>query len=339
MQALQYQGPGQLAWVDAPTPVVEDPTDAVVAPLAVATCDLDWEIVTGRTPFPGPFLLGHEFVGEVVAAGDAVTAVALGDRVAVSFQPSCGHCRPCGRSSSAGCREVAPTSMFGVGKVSGDWGGAFAERIRVPYANHMLVPLPANAELPAFASAADNVMDAWRTVDGLLRPGDSVLILGDYDSIPLYAVLAARAQGAGAVTFCTRSARAARNAKALGARVLEVADWPDRLPSHDVTVCAVRSEDALLAALRATRPEGHCTSTTIFGGALPLPMRELYMRGVHFHTGRVNSASMLPAAVALIASGALAPLAVDTAIVPFDALIETLLARPAAKVVAVPGGR
>lgn len=337
MQALQYQGPGQLAWVDAPAPAIEAPTDVLVAPLAVATCDLDWEIVAGHTPFPGPFLLGHEFVGEMVAAGAAVTRAAVGMRVAVSFQPSCGHCRPCARHSSAGCREVPATSMFGVGKVSGGWGGAFAEQIRVPFADHMVVPLPTDADLPAFASAADNVMDAWRCVDGLLRPGDSVLILGDYDSIPLYTVLAARALGAGTVTYCTRSARAASNAQALGAQVMAVDDWPDRLPSHDVTVCAVRSETALQTALRATRPAGHCTSTTIFGGALALPMRELYMRGVHFHTGRVNSASMLPDAVALIASGALAPLQVDTTIVPFDALIDTLLSRPAAKVVAVPG--
>ncbi|MEM1435758.1 MAG: alcohol dehydrogenase catalytic domain-containing protein [Pseudomonadota bacterium] len=336
MRALRYAGPEQIAWVDAPEPQIEQPQDLIIAPLAVATCDLDWQLVAGHLPFPGPFLMGHEFVGDVVEVGAAVTWVQPGTTVAVSFQPSCGHCNPCGRGQSAACREVAPTSMFGVGKVSGDWGGAFAERIRVPFGESMVSPLPARAELPAYASAADNVLDGWRTVDGLLSPGDRVLIIGDYDSIPLYAVQAALALGTAQVTYCTRSDQAAANAAALGAETMLVDEWPERLPGHEITVCAVRSERALRAALHSTRPGGHCTSTTIFAGDAPLPMRELYMRGIHFHTGRVNSAAMLGRAVELIADGILEPLQIDTAVVRFDALIDTLLDRPAAKVVALP---
>lgn len=335
MQTLMFHGPSDLRWEECPDPELVEATDAIVRPLAVATCDLDWDIVAGRAPFPGPFALGHEFAGEVLEIGSGVTRCAVGDRVAVSFQPSCGHCNPCGVGETAGCRSVAPTSMFGVGAISGDWGGAFADRIRVPHADAMLVPLPADAQLAAYASAADNVADGWRTVDGLVRPGDSVLIFGGHDSIPLYAAQSAQALGASTVTYCTKSQAALRNAAELGAEGILVEQWPERIASHDVTVCAVPSERALTTALRVTRAGGHCTSTTIFAGDVSLPMRELYMRGVHFHTGRVNSAAALPQIVDLIERSVLRPLEIDTATVDFQDVRAALLDRPAAKVVAL----
>ena len=338
MKALQYQGPGTLAWIDAPAPALQEAQDALVKPLAVATCDLDWEIVAGRTPFPAPFLLGHEFVGEVLAIGTAVQHVAIGQRVAVAFQPSCGLCNPCGAGTVSACKAVPPTSMFGVGAVSGDWGGAFAEAIRVPFADHMLVALPEQGAAAQYASASDNVADALRTVADYLVPGEKqrVLILGGYDSIPLYAVAFARSLGAGEVTYCTKDARAAHNAERLGATVQLVEQWPNRLAASEVTVCAVQNKSALLAAIRSTVAGGHCTSVTIFAEDVALPLREMYMRGIHFHTGRVESARVLEGVLEWIGSGRVDPMAVDTAVVSFTDLIPALLDRKAAKVIAIP---
>lgn len=338
MKALQYQAPGDIAWVEVPEPVLEEPTDVIVRPLAVATCDLDWEIIAGRTPFPAPFLLGHEFVGEVIAAGTAVTGFAVGDQVAVAFQPGCGHCSPCVTGAGSACRSVAPTSMFGVGAVSGDWGGAFAEAIRVPYADHMLAHVPADQPLTHFASASDNIADGLRTVADYVLPDRevSVLILGGYNSIPLYAAAFAKALGAVKVTYCTKDQRAADNAQQLGAEVALTEEWPRRLQAHDVTVCAAQSEQALLTAIRSTKAGGHCTSTSIFAGEVSLPLREMYMRGIHFHTGRVESTQVLQTVLNLLSSGFIEPLAIDTAVVSFADLIPALLNRSSAKVIATP---
>ena len=60
-------------------PQLEGPREALVRPLAVAMCDLDAWLVRGAVPFPGPFALGHEFVAEVVQAGEE-SGVAAGDR-------------------------------------------------------------------------------------------------------------------------------------------------------------------------------------------------------------------------------------------------------------------
>lgn len=336
MKALEYQAPGQIAWTDVPKPTLQHETDAIIHPLAVASCDLDWEIIAGNTPFPAPFLLGHEFVGEIAELGSSVSQFNIGDIVSVAFQPSCGHCSPCGAGVSSACKSVPPTSMFGVGAVSGDWGGAFADYIRVPFADNMLIKLPAEVPLTHYASATDNVADALRTVLGHITPdsGTDALIFGGYDSIPLYAVAFAKALGARHVRFCTRSEKAARNAEALGAEVEQVSNWPQRLATCDVSVCAVQSARVLRAAIRSTKAGGHCTSTTIFDEDVALPLREMYMRGVHFHTGRVESASVHHAVIDWIASGRVNPMAVDTTVVTFDELIPALLERPAAKLVA-----
>ncbi len=338
MQALEYQGPGKLAWIEAPEPELVDGFDAIVRPLATATCDLDWEIVDGRAPFPAPFLLGHEFVAEVLSIGAQVSRYSVGDRVSVAFQPSCGNCAPCGLGHSAACRSVAPTSMFGVGAISGNWGGAFAQRLRVPFADNMLVKVPDNLPLTWFSSATDNVADGFRTLDGYLQPdgSSSVLIFGNYDSIPLYTVAFARALGVQQVTFCTKDPNAAANARRLGATVEFVQDWPQRLAAHDVTVCAVQRPEVLLAAIRSTSPGGHCTSTTIFGQGVELPLREMYMRGIHLHTGRVNGAAVNAQAEGWIQSGLIEPLAIDTKIVSYAELIPALLNRTSAKLIATP---
>ena len=194
MAALHYVAPGELEWRDVPTPVLRSPGDALVEPVTVAACDLDPEIVAGRTPFQGPFVLGHEFVGRVRDVGDGVEGHAIGDLVHVSFQPSCGDCSPCGRGHSASCGSVPPTSMYGVGAVAGDWGGAYADVVRVPYATTNMIALPEGVTPAQASSASDNLADAYRAVAGPLGafPGGSVLVAGR-TGIAVYVVLWAKA--------------------------------------------------------------------------------------------------------------------------------------------------
>src|SRR6478735_1046358 len=113
---------------------------------------------------PPPFPLGHECVAEVVEVGDAVSAVAPGDRVSVPFQISCGSCGACLRGRSANCTEVDFMATYGFGPAVARWGGFLSDLVAVPFADHMLVPLPAGLEAAAVASASDNISDAWRAV-------------------------------------------------------------------------------------------------------------------------------------------------------------------------------
>ena len=60
MRSLVLEGTRRLAWHEVPDPQRRHEREAIVRPLAVATCDLDWLTISGHTPFQFPIQLGHE---------------------------------------------------------------------------------------------------------------------------------------------------------------------------------------------------------------------------------------------------------------------------------------
>src|SRR4029077_12812951 len=180
MLQLTYTAPNELEWREAQAPQLSSDGAALVRPKAVATCDLDALIVGGESPFPAPFPIGHECVAEVVDVGDAVTSFRPGQLVSVPFQISCGDCDSCRRGRSGNCTNVAFMSTYGFGPAVDRWGGFLSDLVCVPYAEHMLVPVPTGLEPAAVASASDNISDAWRSVAPALaeEPGAPVLVVG-----------------------------------------------------------------------------------------------------------------------------------------------------------------
>jgi alcohol dehydrogenase len=129
MRQLVFLGPGRAEWQEAPEPAVGGPLEAIVAPVAVATCDLDVAILRGTfKAFPGSFPLGHEGVARVTDVGQAVSSVSPGDLVVVPFQISCGTCPACRGGRTGNCNSVALGSMYGYEPFGGAWGGFLADR-------------------------------------------------------------------------------------------------------------------------------------------------------------------------------------------------------------------
>jgi threonine dehydrogenase-like Zn-dependent dehydrogenase len=321
VQQLTYVAANRLEWREAPEPRLESDAGALVRPRAVATCDLDALIVSGGSPFRPPFALGHECVAEVLDVGDAVSSFEPGQLVSVPFQISCGDCRACREGRTSNCELVPFMSSYGFGPGVEQWGGFLSDVVLVPYAEHMLVGVPAGVEPAAVASASDNIADAWRAVaPGLAeRPGASVLVVGGAGagSIGLYAAGLAVALGAEEVVYADTDARRLETAARLGART--VAEIPDRLGSHPVTVDASSLAEGLALALRSTAPDGVCTSTAIYFGEQPsLPLLEMYTKGIVFKTGRANARPAMPHVLDLVASGALHPELVTTRTVGWD---------------------
>ena len=316
MQALHYLGKAQLRWQDIPDATLIETTDAIVRPLAVAACDLDRSIFAGTAPFKPPFVIGHEFAGEVIARGEHVTAVDVGDIVLASFQPSCGACVNCQRGNSAACTEVPPTSMYGIGEAAGEWSGALADAVRVPWANFNLRRLPNGVTPVAAASASDNFADGLRAVDARTR-GATRIERADRRHRQHSALRHRRRATSRRRThhLCERQQTRARDRRTprrrlrAGRRVaapLRNARHHDGLHADTSTVSR--------ALLRSTAPFGLCTCASIyFGQNPPMPLGDLYMKGIRFHTGRVNSASQLDRVLELIAAG-LDPLAIEPAV-------------------------
>jgi threonine dehydrogenase-like Zn-dependent dehydrogenase len=342
MQQLTVIDKARLEWLDVPEPTLQGSGEALVRPLAIATCDLDREIVRGTTPFPFPIALGHECIGEVVDVGDEVNAFAPGDVVAIPFQISCGSCDPCREGRTGNCATVPFLSMYGFGAAGGDWGGALSDLVRVPYADHMLVPLPAGIEPAAVASVGDNIADAWRTVAPHLerRPDAKVLVMGGGAwSIGLYAAGIAVGLGAAQVDYMDSAPDRLERAERLGATALTVDDQVRERPGrYEVTVDASGEHEGLRTALRATAPDGVCTSVSIFfEEETPLPLFEMYSKCVTFHTGRCHARPAMPQALELVGEGKLSPGLVTKATVAWDDAAEALREHEGKHVVVRPG--
>jgi alcohol dehydrogenase len=328
MLALTYTAPNALEWREAPEPRLSSDGAALVRPKAVATCDLDALIVRGESPFPAPFPIGHECVAEVIDVGDAVASFTPGQLVSVPFQISCGDCPQCRRGRSANCSRVPFMSTYGFGPAVAEWGGFLSDLVCVPYAEHMLVALPAGLEPAALASASDNISDAWRSVGPPLaqEPGAPVLVVGGAGagSIGLYAAALALALGAESVVYVDPDGERRRSAAALGAETL--AELPKRLGPYPITVDASANPEGLALALRSTAPDGTCTSTAIYFGEQPsLPLLEMYTKGVTFTTGRVHAREAIPHVLELAATGAIHPERITTRVVDWAEAPEALL--------------
>ena len=336
MRHLVFHGPGDLRWEEAPDPRIASPEGALVRPIAVASCDLDGAMVRGLAPAPAPFPFGHECVAEVVETGGDVGTVGPGDRVVVPFQINCGRCDACIRGRTGACESYRGTPMYGFGSLGGDHGGALADLVAVPHADAMLVPLPAGVDPAAAASAADNIPDALRTVLRPLRtfPGADVLVVGGgAPSIGLYAAGLAAALGASSVTYVDEDSRRSAIAEGYGARVFRDLP-PERIGRFRVTVDASARSDGLRFALERTAPDGISTSVGIYFGDTPVPMFDMYVRGVTFHTGRPHARALIPEVLDLIGTGRFDPAPVVSRVVQWEDA-PFVFADPPGKVVAV----
>ena len=337
-----FRGPMAIAWEEVETPQLMEPRDALVRPIAVARCDLDPAIAIGLYPMQGPFVMGHEMVGEVVAVGEAISNVRLGDKVIIPFQLSCMTCAPCLRGHTNACVNVPSGTAFGLGPHGGiDLGGALAELVRVPWADVMLIPLPEGMDPVVAAGIPDNVSDGYRCVAAPLaeRPGAPVLVVGGLaPSVGLYAVMAALALGSERVVYVDDDAARLELAVAAGAEVVDAKDQWDSLKLAErfpIVVEANVLDPGRNFALQSVEPCGVCTSVS--GGASSrsnLPLQSMYLKGVRYEIGRVHACATARPVLDLVSSGALDPARIINKVVPFSEAVEGMIL-PVTKVVFV----
>lgn len=333
MKELIVQGPGQLAWVEAPEPLLASPVSALVRPIASASCDLDRRLIAGTTPFKPPFALGHECVAEVLEVGSAVQSVRRGDLVSVPWKIACGTCAQCLAGRSSACTAVPRMAAYGV-PAGGHWGGLFSELVQVPFADVMLVPLPAGLDPVAVSSASDNLTDAWVAASRPLatRRDARVLVLGGTESLGVLAVQMARAAGAGSVDYLDehplRQQLAARSGAGvdLGGRDL------DR--SYDLVISATRDHQALRRGLLALAPGGHCSCIGIIFDDPKIPLFDMYLRDVTFSVGACSVQQHIPKVLDLVHSGCCDPLLVNPQVVGWEEAPQALI-QPLTKCIVV----
>ena len=142
MKALVYHGPGQKAWEHVPDPKIIHPTDVIVRVDITTICGTDLHILKGDVPaVTDGRILGHEGAGTITEIGQAVSTLAVGDRVIISCVTSCGTCSYCHQQLPSHCLDDEGTS--GIGWIFGHLiDGTQAEYVRIPFAENSLHKVP-----------------------------------------------------------------------------------------------------------------------------------------------------------------------------------------------------
>ncbi|MDR1856937.1 MAG: 2,3-butanediol dehydrogenase [Desulfovibrio sp.] len=157
----------------------------------------------------GKVILGHEFSGVVVATGDGVNNVKVGDKVAPDACQHCGECQPCREGRYNVCEKLAFTGLM--------TDGAFARLVNVPSELCVIVPPGVSQEDAAVMEPLATGFKAVRMAGSIL--GLNIVILGA-GTIGLGTLMAAKAAGAGQLIVVEQAAARIEKAKAAGADVI-----------------------------------------------------------------------------------------------------------------------
>ncbi len=278
MRAVIMNSGGDVQVESVPNPQLPGPHGAVIAVDAAAICGSDLHFYDGDLPSVDGLAIGHEAVGTVVELGSAARTVAVGDRVMVSCIAGCGHCSGCGAGDPATCQSGS--AIFGFG---GALGGAQAELLAVPLADHTLQVLPESIDDEAALLLTDNLATGWTAARrGEVGPGDSVLVLG-LGAVGLCAVRSALSLGAARVFVFDPVAGRRAHAEACGGTPLDGDVAAAILEATagrgvDVVIDAVATDKSLDSAFAAVRTGGIVSVVGIHDLA-PYPMPMLI--GVH----------------------------------------------------------
>jgi len=155
-----------------PDPSAE-PGELLLEVLACGICGTDLHILEGASYRPDlPFVLGHEPVGRVVAAGSPSDSNWVGAIITVTLFVGCGRCALCRVGDERLCVE-----LHGISGVLG-LGGGFAERMVIRTAQAVALPsglgvLEAASLVDAGATACNAVKVARATA-----PDSLVVVVG-----------------------------------------------------------------------------------------------------------------------------------------------------------------
>ncbi|HVT49697.1 MAG TPA: zinc-dependent alcohol dehydrogenase [Vicinamibacterales bacterium] len=218
MKALCWHGARDVRIETVPDPSILNPRDAIVRVTATAICGSDLHLYDGVIPtLAAGDILGHEFMGEVVEVGSAITSLRPGDRVVVPFTIACGACGPCRVGRWSLCDNSNPhawmaeklygysaSGLFGYSHLYGGYAGGQAEYVRVPFADVGPVKVPAVLSDEQVLFLSDIFPTGYMAAENCaIQPGHVVAVWG-CGPVGLLAVASAYLLGAARVIAIDR---------------------------------------------------------------------------------------------------------------------------------------
>ncbi|MGX5769241.1 NAD(P)-dependent alcohol dehydrogenase [Microbacterium trichothecenolyticum] len=280
--------------VDREVPPI-DRRQALVRIESVGVCGSDATYFTvgyiGDWVVRGPIVLGHEVAGTVVAVGNDVARVRVGDRVAIEPGTPCRDCADCMSGNYHLCTDL-------VFLATPPHDGALTQFMALDERNLHLMPDGMSFDEAAMLEPLSVGIWACRRAD--LRPGDRVLVSGA-GPVGILAAQVARAFGASAVRLTDLSPYRLELAASLGFEVEAAGEGGDA-PEFDVLLECSGAPTALADGLWRLRNGGRAAMVGMPKQATELPLSRLNVR--ELSVALVNRyAHTWPTAMALVASG------------------------------------
>ncbi len=237
---------------------------------------------------PLPLVPLSDGAGEIVATGEGVTRVKVGDRVTTLFSPH-----------RLGGRPTRATISKNLG---GPLDGALQERLLLPETG--VVPMPAHLSFEEAATLPCAGVTAWNALvaQGELQKGDTVLTIGT-GGVSIFAIQIAKLLGM-RVIATSRSAAKLERAKTLGADfTVDTSAHPDwskevrKLAGNDGVdhVIEVGGVSTLDQSIRSVRPGGQISLIGVLAGVekplnlTPVLMQNIRIQGVFVGDAKVSS--------------------------------------------------
>ncbi|MCQ8239797.1 zinc-dependent alcohol dehydrogenase family protein [Rhizosaccharibacter radicis] len=210
MKAILYDAPRSFRYADVPEPRIDD-DEVLIRIRACGVCGTDLHIHEGEFAPRFPLIPGHEFAGEIAAAGPGAGNWQVGQRVVANCTRACGHCFFCRRGDTLRCENFI---AYGI-----QLDGGFAEYLRIKgrevYALSSLSWREAVMVEPT--SCAVHGLDVLAR-----RPGSDVLIFGAGPTGQVLAQLLKRNGAARLTVAAPRGPKLALAERLSADRVVEV---------------------------------------------------------------------------------------------------------------------
>lgn len=347
MRGVVWRGPETVEVDDSlPDPRIEHPRDAIVRVTLSAICGTDLHPYRGEIDsFRPGTVLGHEFVGVVEDVGEEGGWVRPGERVLASDVIACGRCWYCNVGLHYQCEHV---SLFGYGDVVGPYvPGGQAERVRVPFADVVLSPIPPILADEQILLVGDVLTTGYScAAKGRIAPGATVAVVG-FGPVGACAAMSALLLGAARVLAVDPDESRMRLAERVGAVPCGYGHGAGEQVREetggrgaDVVLEAVGSDGALLTALDLVRAGGTVVAAGAHASeATPFPARMAFDKELTLSFAVGDPIATRDALVPLVSAGRLDPAAVISHRMPLEHAVEAYAAfdrREATKVVLRP---
>jgi threonine dehydrogenase-like Zn-dependent dehydrogenase len=195
MKAVVWNGKHDLRVENVPDPSIVNPHDAIVRVSLTAICGSDLHLYNGFVPgMKAGDVLGHEFMGEIVATGPACEQVKVRDRVIVMCAISCGRCWFCKHELFSACDNTNPAGtriaveaafghagagLFGYSHLYGGYSGGQAEYVRVPFADVGCVKVPGDLTDEQVLLLTDIFPTGFMAAENCkIQQGDTIAVFG-----------------------------------------------------------------------------------------------------------------------------------------------------------------